>query len=342
VTAVEWLVTDIIEYVCSNPVLLLLFAVPVDVLEVIVKLDAFPVAGGHCFLLSVTFGNFGALCKASCLHFVAAIADCNDSDRDILLQVTKNNFAAIDALLAAGSMFVKALNRTIRIVINFGGDDKILRLIAGLEVSSSKWCCFYCFWRRKLPTGVPQIQGKRSVDMACTLAVEQRVGHQHQPFLKNLLWTAYKMCVLHALMSMGRLLCHWLHDWLVLLEQVTGITKGWDDTSKVWLKLLSINIDISKPPVNKSWNCKGKYFTCIHIVLTQCLGIYTARMWASFEVLAAYLHIPANVVFSVAQMRKAFKVLYLFDFGTEKAQRMLQWYKANIGKVTSILIVMSS
>ena len=39
---------------------------------------------------------------------------------------------------------MQALQRHLNIVFHFGGDDKILHLITGLEVSSSNWCCFYC------------------------------------------------------------------------------------------------------------------------------------------------------------------------------------------------------
>ena len=53
---VEWLIPDIIEYICSNIVLMVLITVPVDTLEVILKLDAFPVAEGSCLLMSLTLG----------------------------------------------------------------------------------------------------------------------------------------------------------------------------------------------------------------------------------------------------------------------------------------------
>ena len=59
---VEWLISDIIEYICGNIVLMALITISVDTLEVILKLDAFPVAGDSCLLMSLTLGNFGLLC----------------------------------------------------------------------------------------------------------------------------------------------------------------------------------------------------------------------------------------------------------------------------------------
>ena len=100
IKVVEWLISDIIEYICGNIVLMALITIPVDTLEVILKLDAFPVAKGSCLLMSLTLGNFGLLCKTSCLHFIVTIADCNDHERDIVAQVLANNFAIINQLVA--------------------------------------------------------------------------------------------------------------------------------------------------------------------------------------------------------------------------------------------------
>ena len=100
IKVVEWLISDIIEYICGNIVLMALITISVDTLEVILKLDAFSVAGGSCLLMSLTLGNFGLLCKTSCLHFIVAIANCNDHERNIVTQVLANNFAIIDQLAA--------------------------------------------------------------------------------------------------------------------------------------------------------------------------------------------------------------------------------------------------
>ena len=64
------------------------------------------------------------------------------------------------------------------------------------------------------------------------------------------------MCVLHALMSMSQLLCQWLHDWLAWTETQCRSDSCWK-IAQNWLKNLKINIDITIPPINKSWNCKG-------------------------------------------------------------------------------------
>jgi hypothetical protein len=156
ITAAEWKITDIIEYVCGNTILLSLFVAPLVCLEVIIKCDAFPVAGGQCFLLSVTFGNFGLLCKCTALHFVAAIATCSDKDRDLIAKVVATNFRIIDELAGLGSIFIKALGKAVAISFVFGGDDKVLRLITGLAPSCGKWCCFYCYWLHNLHPSVAQ------------------------------------------------------------------------------------------------------------------------------------------------------------------------------------------
>lgn len=57
VPAMQWVITDVLEYICGNEYLLSLCTTSIEVLEVIIKLDAFPVAGGNCFLMTLTLGN---------------------------------------------------------------------------------------------------------------------------------------------------------------------------------------------------------------------------------------------------------------------------------------------
>ena len=59
-------------------------------------------------------------------------------------------------------------------------------------------------------------------------------------------------------------------------------------------------------------------------------------MMASITVLSRWLHLPAQVLHSIAEMRKAFHVLYLFDFDTVLAKRKLVWYKNHIAEVFSL------
>ena len=106
IKVIEWLIPDIIEYICGNIVLMALITVPVDTLEVILKLDAFSVAGGSCLLMFLTLSNFELLCKTSCLHFIIAIANCNNHERDIVAQVLANNFAIINQLAATRIIWV--------------------------------------------------------------------------------------------------------------------------------------------------------------------------------------------------------------------------------------------
>ena len=256
VCAAEWRITDIIEYVCSNPVLMALFVVSVDMLEVIIKADAFPVAGGHCFLLTVTFGNFGILCKCTALHFIAAVANCTDKDRTLIGQVLSTNFKIIDVLHSRGTMFIQALGREVNIRFVLGGDDKILRLIAGLAPSCSNWCCFYCYLMQKLHSSLPQCRIKRSVANALHMCKDGSGGHEAAPFLRSVAWTVYKMCVLHALLAMGRVFCHWLFNWLVHLETESGNDAVWI-AAEVWLKSINVNVKIRIKPLRGSWSVKG-------------------------------------------------------------------------------------
>ena len=54
IKVVKWLIPDIIEYICGNIVLMALITIPVDTLEVILKLDAFPVAGNSLMIMRET------------------------------------------------------------------------------------------------------------------------------------------------------------------------------------------------------------------------------------------------------------------------------------------------
>lgn len=204
----------------------------------------------------MTFGNFGLLCKTSCLHFIAAIANCNDKDRGIVYQVLANNFALVDQLIQVGRLFVKALGRVVAITFAIGGDDQGLRLISGLAPSSSSYCCFYCYFFRHLNPDISQCLFKRCTAYAIAFATSQHGGHDTTPLLRHIAWRAYKMCVLHALMAMGRVFCKWLFDWLGWLEVQTESTRHWD-YAQTWLQNMNVNIDITNPPANQSWPCKG-------------------------------------------------------------------------------------
>lgn len=254
--AMEWLITDIIEYVCSTALLFALFEFQHE-LEVLLKLDAFPVAAGHCLILSVTFGNFGRLCKTCCLHFIAAIADCNDKEVHIMQQVLAHNFAIIDRLAAAKKVFVASLSKELPICFTFTGDDVVVRIVAGLVPSSSLFCCFYCFFRRHLQEGQTQLLTKRTLNTALQLGAEKIYGHAELPWLKKIEWTEYKLCVLHALMSMGRMFVHWLHDYLVWYQKITDNEGVWE-IAEAWLKDNHVNINISVMPQTGTWNVKGK------------------------------------------------------------------------------------
>jgi hypothetical protein len=245
--------------------------------------------------------------------------------------VLAHNIAQVEHLLTVGTLFVAALQRVIRVTFAFGADDQGLRLITGLASSSSIYCCFYCYFIRNLNPTLNQCYHKRSSRNAIELAATGDGGHECQPLLKNAQWSAYKMCVLHALMAMGRVFCKWLFDWLGWLEMESNSTRHWD-YAQAWLKNINVNINITKPPANQSWNCKGT-FILLHIVPNSEVGIFTMRMWATLSVLAPYLSIPVNVLKSVALMKKAFHVLYIFDFSSPINQHKLKWYVTNIAQV---------
>jgi hypothetical protein len=56
-------------------------------------------------------------------------------------------------------------------------------------------------------------------------------------------------------------------------------------------------------------------------------------MWKMLPVLAKWIHIPVKVLHAVAQMEKAFHVLYIFEFNTPATKKKLEWYTANIVEV---------
>ena len=96
----------------------------------------------------------------------------------------------------------------------------------------------------------------------------QQCGHETEPMLKELAWCAYKMCILHILMAMGRVFCHWLYNWLVTL-QAQGIDGCWKLAAD-WLHQLHININITQPPLKGSWNVKGNYYNVIFLFSHIC------------------------------------------------------------------------
>lgn len=67
------------------------------------------------------------------------------------------------------------------------------------------------------------------------------------------------MCILHAMMAMGRLFCHFFFNWLVLLERQLGDASIWTTAASLF-KYLHITVDITTLPTNGSWSIKGIFF----------------------------------------------------------------------------------
>jgi hypothetical protein len=96
-------------------------------------------------------------------------------------------------------------------------------------------------------------------------------GHEVAPLLKNILWTAYKMCVLYALLAMGRVFCHWLFEWLQHLAMETNNPEVWNIASS-WLESMNVNVKIRQKPTKGSWSVKGTVLLILMIyVLTSLL-----------------------------------------------------------------------
>jgi hypothetical protein len=159
-------------------------------------------------------------------------------------------------------------------------------------------------------------------------------GHEAFPFLRHVPWNAYKMCVLHALLAMGRVFCHWLFNWLNHLETETGMESVWDIAAS-WLKVIHVSVNIQEKPIRGSWSVKGIRCMLLYSCYIDFIkGDHVKNMWTYLHLLAQWISIPPQVLHAVALMQQAFHVLYIFEFKTAATLKKLAWYKANIKQVS--------
>jgi hypothetical protein len=146
-TGYIWPIPYIIQYILSHSLLTNLMK-DSTVLDIILKLDGFPVGGEQGFCVSITLKNFGFLAKCGCLHFLTNIADISDKDRNLVKIFLAENLVYLNEIASTGFLFLPDWKIKVACSLRIGGDDPMLRVLMGLDSSISSWLCIYCFQLR--------------------------------------------------------------------------------------------------------------------------------------------------------------------------------------------------
>lgn len=140
----EWNVIEILEYIWSFSMLRNMLQ-DTEELELIVKLDGFPVGGASGFFITLTLGNFGVACKCSVLQFILLSSNMPEKDRELLEFMFETNIQVLKRISQVGEVFLERAQVNFKATLAIGGDDPILRTILGLTRSGDIWYCIYCF-----------------------------------------------------------------------------------------------------------------------------------------------------------------------------------------------------
>ncbi len=161
-----------------------------------------------------------------------------------------------------------------------------------------------CFFKRKLLPNETPCLDKRKTELAIIFATEHFGGHRFPPIFSSLSWDKYTWCILHALMSMGRVFVKALHNRLVDLVKSTDSDIWWTYINS-WLKYVGVQkLNLEKPPEKGSWSVKGK----IQIYLNYSFesGIHTAKLWKGFKMIAEKLGIVIKNVLKTENILQVF------------------------------------
>lgn len=139
----ECSILAILNYIFGSPILKSLVLNP-DNLEVIFRMDAFPVGGRQGLLAAITLKNFGSMCHLPTFQFLTNVANIGDKDHDQVRFALGQNLHLLNNMAQTRKIYIHSLLKAVNCQIRVGGDDPVLRLLFGLKASNSLHLSIYC------------------------------------------------------------------------------------------------------------------------------------------------------------------------------------------------------
>lgn len=231
-----WSLLSCIDYFLSRAPYTAILQIPDNTLTVLLRCDAFPIAGGAWTVLCATLLEFGAYSRILACNPVIGLASVSLDKENLLF---RSLFAPIVAecnhLLRLGTVTVGGHVYRVRLIT--GGDETMLRTVLGLSSVRSRWRSIYTlsFARDESGRKIP-----RTPLLYATWGGTGFFGQDNVPLWPVADVKHFVVCYLHMLMAFGRQLASALwHS-----ASLSGTVAETADT----LQALSVRFPFAKGP----------------------------------------------------------------------------------------------
>jgi hypothetical protein len=146
-------------------------------------------------------------------------------------------------------------------------------------------------------------------------------GYVRKPMFSPLPYLCLVFCVLHALMSIGRNMVEYIHN-AMHKQQASGDKEVINDILKMFADA-RIKVDPTKRPLKQTWNVKG---------------IDAAKILRIWPQIAMRLGVQSTIPL-MGKILRAFKIMFTFDFVSDKDKAERDWFKANIKTIMTEFIL---
>lgn len=136
-------ILNIIDYIFKTPMLRNSLK-DSDNLEMIFRMDAFPVGGEQGLLAAITFKNFGVLSHIPMFQFMTNLANVSDKKAAHVRLALGQNLEMLNEIARTKKIALPNSCVTINCILRVGGDDPVLRLLFGLKASNCNRLSIYC------------------------------------------------------------------------------------------------------------------------------------------------------------------------------------------------------
>ena len=289
-----------------------------DKIHVTVRMDAFPIGGGHalCFLYSLT--EFGKLSKLPLFQRIGNIAYTNDKNYEHVLQAWGTNLKYLQHLQKDKKVLIDHKTYTVEII--FCADTAGQRMELGLNSASSVHSCFQCLWNRNY--GHEQKFFRRNLQYVQDFISRDLFGQKHPPMLTGLPYSSHKLCLLHMEMAFGKMLAKFIFSRMSNLqnqEYAKNIVEEWQNKNK-------LRFSITEPNERKTWYVSGR----------DARKMMEPNSWNS---LCTHLAIPEQSKMAVTNLSTMFQHLReSTDNGnswlTENCQKVVETFQTHIAPLS--------
>jgi hypothetical protein len=236
-----WDVEECLRFVFSSKTYMQYFDTPTTV-EAIVRGDGMPVGSSHACFLLLTFGNFGLFGKCLGFNFPINLAEISEKNREEVREAFWENLCKLNQWSKVGYLQVFP-QLTIRIRVEWGGDESWLRMMLGLLSSKEQLACIKCLWLRDTEY-LPETRIDRTIESMIEFAKRGTLDQSNMPFILYGTMDQIHHCGMHAIIPFGKDI---LQRSFEHLQRCEGAQHPLWLQAQQWLKKHHISVDIAYP-----------------------------------------------------------------------------------------------